>query len=195
MGKSLSVVHDARLINLLGASSTHTSSPQKARTPSEHVLSHSNDVNGQRVKRASRPKSGGMRQVGSSFREEHLPALQATSETTPALLHLPKLPTKEHEPGFNAILGGQQGKHIRFCCRSSPHLTWSLNLSAIEGARPRRGALPRCGSSRLSAIAAVSPSGGSNWMAAEEVGTASLHNAAFLSCSFLVFLLQENFGS
>ena len=36
------------------------------------------------------------------------------------------------------------------------------------------GALPRCGGSHRSAIAAVSPDGSSNWMAAEELGFCSV---------------------
>ena len=64
------------------------------------------------------------------------------------------------------------------CCRSSPFLAMRLpsllsRPSAIAEAlfvpRLRRGALPRCGGSHRSAIAAVSPDGGSNWMA-EQLG-------------------------
>ena len=82
--------------------------------------------------------------------------------TTPALLFLPQLHLegdegREHEPGFIATLGGQPDKLVRSL----------LPFIAAPDDEPKL--FPRCGGSHRSE-AAVSPDGGRNWMAAEELG-------------------------
>ena len=60
------------------------------------------------------------------------------------------------------------------CCRSSPHLAMSPCPSPLRGQVSSRvcggTSFRDAGAVTVSAIAAVSPDGGSNWMAAEELG-------------------------
>ena len=88
-----------------------------------------------------------------------LSPFRAASQTTPALLFLPELPPEDDE-GLSTNQASLQhsvdseASLCALCCRSSPHLAMSPSLSAMRGG------------SRRSAGAAVSPDGGSNWMAA-----------------------------
>ena len=80
----------------------------------------------------------------------------------------------EREPDIIAALDGQRSELVRslvpfiFTPGGEPEPFRDCGAGLVPCLR--RGALPRCGSRHRSAIAAVSPDGGRNWMAAEEFG-------------------------
>ena len=67
----------------------------------------------------------------------------------------------EHEPDFITALGQQRDEFVCSLWTFIAYLAMSLPNLFV--------ALPRCGGLHRSAIAAVTPDGGSSWMAAEEL--------------------------